>query len=57
MNENDQPQMYKKRYKIVNKLGAGNFGIAYLVTDLQAPYEPYVNNCFFHMNIHDKYLY
>jgi hypothetical protein len=36
MAENDEPQIFRKRYKIVKKLGAGNFGTAYLVTDLKA---------------------
>jgi NIMA (never in mitosis gene a)-related kinase len=41
MAENDEPQIYKKRYKVDKKLGAGNFGTAYLVTDLKAKHEPY----------------
>jgi hypothetical protein len=36
MTENDEPQIYKKRYKVVKKLGAGNFGTAYLATDLKS---------------------
>ena len=40
MSDNDPPQIYKKRYKIDRKLGAGNFGTAYLVTDLKAKHEP-----------------
>lgn len=36
MTENDEPQIFKKRYKLIKKLGAGNFGTAYLVTDLQS---------------------
>lgn len=36
MAENDEPQIYKKRYKVDKKLGAGNFGTAYLVADLRA---------------------
>ena len=36
MTDTDEPQIFKKRYKIVKKLGAGNFGVAYLVTDRQA---------------------
>lgn len=39
MTESDEPQIYKKRYKIVKKLGAGNFGTAYLVTDIKAQNE------------------
>ncbi|CAF0885342.1 unnamed protein product [Adineta ricciae] len=35
MTDTDEPQIFKKRYKIVKKLGAGNFGVAYLVTDRQ----------------------
>ncbi len=35
MTENDEVQIFKNRYKVVKKLGAGNFGTAYLVTDLQ----------------------
>ncbi|CAF3676409.1 unnamed protein product [Rotaria sordida] len=42
MAENDEPQIYKKRYKIDEKLGAGNFGTAYLVTDLKEKNEPKV---------------
>ena len=34
MSEGEEPQIFKKRYKIMKKLGAGNFGTAYLVTDL-----------------------
>ncbi|CAF3452162.1 unnamed protein product, partial [Rotaria sp. Silwood2] len=34
MIENEEPQIYRQRYKIMKKLGAGNFGTAYLVTDL-----------------------
>jgi hypothetical protein len=41
MAENDEPQTYKKRYKVDKKLGAGNFGTAYLVTDLKAKNEQY----------------
>jgi hypothetical protein len=26
MAENEEPQIYKKRYKVDKKLGAGNFG-------------------------------
>ena len=40
MAEGDEPQIYGKRYQIEKKLGAGNFGTAYLVTDLQAKTEP-----------------
>jgi hypothetical protein len=40
MAENEEPQIYKKRYKVDKKLGAGNFGTAYLVTDLKAKHEP-----------------
>ena len=40
MAENDEPQIYKKRYKIDKKLGAGNFGTAYLVTDAKSQSEP-----------------
>ena len=40
MGDKDEPQMYKKRYKIDKKLGAGNFGTAYLVTDLKSKTEP-----------------
>ncbi len=40
MTENEEPQIFKKRYKIVKKLGAGNFGTAYLVTDLKTRNEP-----------------
>ena len=40
MAETEEPQIYKKRYKIDKKLGAGNFGTAYLVTDLRAKQEP-----------------
>ena len=40
MAENDEPQIYKKRYKIDKKLGAGNFGTAYLVTDAKIQSEP-----------------
>jgi serine/threonine protein kinase len=36
MTENEEPQIFRKRYRIVKKLGAGNFGTAYLVTDLKA---------------------
>lgn len=36
MSDNEEPQVFKKRYKIMKKLGAGNFGTAYLVTDLQS---------------------
>ncbi|CAF0969471.1 unnamed protein product [Adineta steineri] len=39
MTETDEPQVFKKRYKIIKKLGAGNFGTAYLVTDLKAKNE------------------
>jgi hypothetical protein len=39
MTEKDEPQIFKNRYKIVKKLGAGNFGTAYLVTDLKAKNE------------------
>ncbi|CAF2225970.1 unnamed protein product [Rotaria magnacalcarata] len=42
MTENEEPQIFKKRYKIVKKLGAGNFGTAYLVTDLEVRNEPKV---------------
>ncbi|CAF2601961.1 unnamed protein product [Rotaria sp. Silwood2] len=42
MAENSEAQIYKKRYKIDEKLGAGNFGTAYLVTDLKATHEPKV---------------
>ncbi|CAF1063352.1 unnamed protein product [Adineta ricciae] len=42
MGDKDEPQMYKKRYKIDKKLGAGNFGTAYLVTDLKSKTEPKV---------------
>ncbi|CAF3412831.1 unnamed protein product [Rotaria sp. Silwood1] len=42
MAASDEPQIYKKRYKIDEKLGAGNFGTAYLVTDLKAKHEPKV---------------
>ncbi len=41
MADKEEPQMYKKRYKVDKKLGAGNFGTAYLVTDLKAKQEPY----------------
>jgi hypothetical protein len=41
MADNDEPQIYKKRYKVDKKLGAGNFGTAYLVTDLKAKNEAY----------------
>jgi len=41
MAENDEPQIYKKRYKVDKKLGAGNFGTAYLVTDIKTKNEPY----------------
>jgi hypothetical protein len=41
MAEKDEPQIYKKRYKVDKKLGAGNFGTAYLVTDAKAKNEPY----------------
>lgn len=40
MTENDEPQIYKKRYKVDKKLGAGNFGTAYLVTDVKSKTEP-----------------
>jgi hypothetical protein len=40
MTESEEPQIYKKRYKVDKKLGAGNFGTAYLVTDLRAKQEP-----------------
>jgi hypothetical protein len=40
MAENDEPQIYKKRYKVEKKLGAGNFGTAYLVTDLKIKNDP-----------------
>lgn len=40
MTENDAPQVFRQRYRIVKKLGAGNFGTAYLVTDLKAKNEP-----------------
>jgi len=36
MADSDEPQIYRKRYKVDKKLGAGNFGTAYLVTDLKA---------------------
>lgn len=39
MSESDQPQLFKNRYKVAKKLGAGNFGTAYLVTDLKAKQE------------------
>jgi serine/threonine protein kinase len=39
MTESDEPQIFKKRYKIIKKLGAGNFGTAYLVVDLLAKNE------------------
>ncbi|CAF3465673.1 unnamed protein product [Rotaria sp. Silwood1] len=39
MTENEEPQIYNKRYKIIKKLGAGNFGTAYLVTDLQGRHD------------------
>ena len=39
MTDNDSPQLYKKRYRVVKKLGAGNFGTAYLVTDLKGKNE------------------
>ncbi|CAF0733330.1 unnamed protein product [Rotaria sordida] len=42
MTENEEPQIFKKRYKIIKKLGAGNFGTAYLVTDLGGRNEPKV---------------
>jgi NIMA (never in mitosis gene a)-related kinase len=46
MAENEEPQIYKKRYKVDKKLGAGNFGTAYLVTDLREIKEPYeIFNC------------
>jgi len=35
MAETDEHQIYAKRYRIEKKLGAGNFGTAYLVTDLK----------------------
>lgn len=40
MTDNDDEQIYGKRYRVVKKLGAGNFGTAYLVTDLKARNEP-----------------
>ena len=36
MSETEEPQVFKERYKISKKLGAGNFGTAYLVVDLKA---------------------
>ncbi|CAM4939773.1 unnamed protein product [Rotaria socialis] len=42
MTESNEPQIYKKRYKTDEKLGAGNFGTAYLVTDLREKHEPKV---------------
>ena len=39
MAETEGQQIYGKRYKIEKKLGAGNFGTAYLVTDLKAKTE------------------
>ena len=46
MAENDEPQIYKKRYKVDKKLGAGNFGTAYLVIDAKEKKEPYeLLNC------------
>lgn len=51
MSEGDEPQIFKKRYKMTKKLGAGNFGTAYLVTDLKARNELYENN-FFVFNDH-----
>jgi hypothetical protein len=41
MAENNELQIYRKRYQIDKKLGAGNFGTAYLVTDLKAKNEQY----------------
>lgn len=41
MAENNESQIYKKRYKVDEKLGAGNFGTAYLVTDFKEKNEPY----------------
>ena len=35
MTDNEPLQIYKKRYRVIKKLGAGNFGTAYLVADLQ----------------------
>ena len=35
MSENEENQLFRKRYKIIKKLGAGNFGTAYLVKDLK----------------------
>jgi serine/threonine protein kinase len=43
MAENDEPQVFKKRYTVEKKLGAGNFGTAYLVTDAKTKNEPYEN--------------
>lgn len=39
MSENEEPQIFRGRYKLTKKLGAGNFGTAYLVTDLKAKNE------------------
>ncbi len=50
MTENEDPQIFKKRYKIIKKLGAGNFGTAYLVTDLKAKNESYGKIIFFFFN-------
>jgi serine/threonine protein kinase len=40
MTEHDQSRLFRNRYQIVKKLGAGNFGTAYLVTDLNMKHEP-----------------
>ncbi|CAF1128788.1 unnamed protein product [Adineta steineri] len=42
MGDKEEPQLYRKRYKVDKKLGAGNFGTAYLVTDLKVKNDPKV---------------
>jgi serine/threonine protein kinase len=39
MNDNDKPQIFKKRYEVIKNLGSGNSGVTYLVIDLEATNE------------------